>query len=280
MSTVPSVAASLAPWELFLHADPIVKTIIVGLVVASLVSWAVTLDKLLQFRRLQRVAADWLAAAGSRKSLETFAHSANRDKDPIARVHDAVLGEWKTSHEHGLQHSESGRNGIKERLGRVAQIASGVEVDRLQRGLLILATIGSVAPFIGLFGTVWGIMNSFQGIAASNDTSLTVVAPGIAEALFATALGLIAAIPAVVSYNRAARDLGAYASRLSTLIGLLEVHLSRGLELADVAQAAHAAHGSHVELSSAAQQGVPHRSATAANASPAPRQGSLVAQGA
>ena len=270
MSTaVSTVAASLAPWELFLHADPIVKTIIVGLALASLASWAVTVDKLLQFRRLQRLAGQWLASAGSRKTLETFAKDTNRDKDPIARVHDAVLAEWKESHEHRLHQTESGRNGIKERLSRVAQIASGVEIDRLQRGLLILATIGSVAPFIGLFGTVWGIMNSFQGIAASNDTSLTVVAPGIAEALFATALGLVAAIPAVVSYNRAARDLGAYASRLSTLIGLLEVHLSRSLETSDEA---------HLHLADAPARAVPHR-APAANTNVA-AHGPLVAQGA
>ncbi|MDY0747673.1 MotA/TolQ/ExbB proton channel family protein [Paucibacter sp. R3-3] len=253
MSTVPNVAASLAPWELFLHADPIVKTIIVGLGLASLASWAVTADKLLQFRRLRRLAGHWLAAAGSRKSLEAFAQQAERDKDPIARVHDAVLGEWKTSHEQRLHQSESGRNGIKERLARIAQIASGVEVEHLQRGLLVLATIGSVAPFIGLFGTVWGIMNSFQGIAASNDTSLTVVAPGIAEALFATALGLIAAIPAVVSYNRASRGLGSYASQLATLIGLLEVHLSRALES-----------GEHVSLAEQPSPVRAHRSAPVA----------------
>ena len=229
-TATPSVAASLAPWELFLHADPVVKAIIVGLLLASLVSWAVTADKLLQFRRLHKLAGQWLAAAGSLKALTAFAQDADRPRDPIARVHDAVLGEWKSSHEQRLHQTESGRNGIKERLSRVALIASGVEVEHLQRGLLVLATIGSVAPFIGLFGTVWGIMNSFQGIAASNDTSLTVVAPGIAEALFATALGLVAAIPAVISYNRASRGLGAYASRLATLVGLLEVHLSRSLE--------------------------------------------------
>jgi biopolymer transport protein TolQ len=105
-----------------------------------------------------------------------------------------------------------------------------VEVEQLQRGLSVLATVGSVAPFVGLFGTVWGIMNAFQGIAASNNTSLAVVAPGIAEALFATALGLVAAIPAVVAYNRASGDLNHYAGRLSTLVGLVEVQLSRQLE--------------------------------------------------
>jgi biopolymer transport protein TolQ len=127
----------------------------------------------------------------------------------------------------------SGRDSLKERINRVGQIASNIEVEQLQKGLSILATVGSVAPFIGLFGTVWGIMNAFQGIAASNNTSLAVVAPGIAEALFATALGLVAAIPAVVAYNRAAGDLNNYAGRLATLVGLVEVQLSRQLEAGD-----------------------------------------------
>ncbi|HEX8606307.1 MAG TPA: MotA/TolQ/ExbB proton channel family protein, partial [Pseudoduganella sp.] len=116
------------------------------------------------------------------------------------------------------------------RINRVGQIATSGEVEQLQKGLQVLATIGSVAPFVGLFGTVWGIMNAFQGIAASNNTSLAVVAPGIAEALFATALGLVAAIPAVVAYNRISGDLNHYAGRLATLVGLVEVQLSRQLE--------------------------------------------------
>ena len=162
----------------------------------------------------------------------------NQPADPFARIYRAIIGEWQESHQQGLYKSEAERDSLKERINRVAQIASGIEIEKLQRGLSVLATTGSVAPFVGLFGTVWGIMNAFQGIAASNNTSLSVVAPGIAEALFATALGLVAAIPAVIAYNRASGALNEYANRLNTLIGITEVQLSRQLEsgeaLADI----------------------------------------------
>jgi len=128
-----------------------------------------------------------------------------------------------------LTHSESQRDSLQERVHRVGQLASADALDHLQRRLPGLATIGAVAPFVGLFGTVWGIMTSFQGIAASNNTSLAVVAPGIAEALFATALGLVAAIPAVVFYNRIGSDIGGYGKRLNAFIGVFEIELSRQL---------------------------------------------------
>lgn len=223
--------AAMSPTELFMQADSIVKTIMILLVLASVLSWGVIIDKLIRFRTLHKRARTWLDAFQANQSLaalggalKPFVH------DPFAKVFRAVLGEWETSYQRGLYQTEAACNSLKERLNRVGQITIGVEIEQLQRGLPILATVGAVAPFVGLFGTVWGIMNSFQGIAASGNTSLTVVAPGIAEALLATALGLVAAIPAVIAYNRVAGDMGSYANRLSTLVGVVEVHLSRQLE--------------------------------------------------
>ncbi|NYE59510.1 biopolymer transport protein TolQ [Duganella sp. 1224] len=227
-------AAHLTPLELFEQADVIVKSILVLLTLASLVSWGVIIDKLLRFARLRRNAIRWTSALAGQRSLGRLAQELKQHaQDPFARIYHAIVDEWHTTHRQQLHQSTSGRDSLKERINRVGQIASNVEVEQLQRGLSVLATVGSVAPFVGLFGTVWGIMNAFQGIAASNNTSLAVVAPGIAEALFATALGLVAAIPAVVAYNRASGDLNHYAGRLSTLVGLVEVQLSRQLEAGD-----------------------------------------------
>lgn len=223
--------AAMSPTELFMQADSIVKTIMILLVLASVLSWGVIFDKLIRFRTLHKRACAWLDAFQANQSLaalggalKPFVH------DPFAKVYRAVLGEWEISYQRGLYQTEAARDSLKERLNRVGQIAIGVEIEQLQRGLPILATVGAVAPFVGLFGTVWGIMNSFQGIASSGNTSLSVVAPGIAEALLATALGLVAAIPAVIAYNRVAGDMGSYVNRLSTLVGVVEVHLSRQLE--------------------------------------------------
>lgn len=228
---VAQSVAHLSPLQLFEQADLIVKSIMVVLVLASLASWGVIIDKLLRFSRLRRNAIAWTAALSGQRSLTRLAQELRQNTgDPFARIYHAIVDEWHTSHRQHLQADAAGRDSLKERINRVGQISSNVEVEQLQKGLSILATVGSVAPFVGLFGTVWGIMNAFQGIAASNSTSLAVVAPGIAEALFATALGLVAAIPAVVAYNRASGDLNSYAGRLSTLVGLVEVQLSRQLE--------------------------------------------------
>jgi biopolymer transport protein TolQ len=217
-----NLSAHLSPWHLFLNADAVVKTIMVFLALASISSWAVIAEKISRFRSLAR-----------RSLVKLSASVQQHPKDPFARIYTAVLGEWRQTHDQGLQSTERGADGLKERLNRVSGIATNIEIGKLQRGLSILATVGSVSPFVGLFGTVWGIMNSFQGIAASNNTSLSVVAPGIAEALFATALGLVAAIPAVIAYNRASGDLNDYASTLSTLTGIVEVQLSRQIDAED-----------------------------------------------
>jgi biopolymer transport protein TolQ len=226
-----NAVAHLSPLQLFLQADIVVKAIMVLLALASVASWGVIADKLARFRTLNRRAKEWLESLQAQRSLAQIQASAK--DDPFARIYRAVLAEWRETWRLGLHRSDTGRDSLKERIARVAQIARGVETEQLQRGLPVLATVGSVAPFVGLFGTVWGIINAFQGIAATNNTSLSVVAPGIAEALFATALGLIAAIPAVIAYNRVSGDLNAYANRLDTLIGLVEVRLSRQLEAGD-----------------------------------------------
>jgi biopolymer transport protein TolQ len=226
-----STTAHLTPLELFQQADIIVKSIIVLLAVASLASWGVIVDKLLRFASLRKRAADWARALAGERALGRLAHELRQHPDdPFARIYHAIADEWHATHHQLLHVSTVGKDSLKERINRVAQIAANGEVEQLQKGVQVLATIGSVAPFVGLFGTVWGIMNAFQGIAASNSTSLAVVAPGIAEALFATALGLVAAIPAVVAYNRISGDLNHYAGRLATLAGLVEVQLSRQLE--------------------------------------------------
>jgi biopolymer transport protein TolQ len=231
-----NLSAHLSPWHLFINADVVVKAIMVFLALASVSSWAVIAEKLSRFRSLRKRAGVWLDLLGSGRSLVKLSASVqHHPKDPFARIYGAILGEWRETHDQGLQASHRGADGLKERVNRVAGIATNIEIGKLQRGLSVLATVGSVSPFVGLFGTVWGIMNSFQGIAASNNTSLSVVAPGIAEALFATALGLVAAIPAVIAYNRASGDLNDYASTLSTLTGIVEVQLSRQVDAGEPA---------------------------------------------
>jgi biopolymer transport protein TolQ len=233
MSTV-QIAQHLSPWALFLQADPVVKTIMAVLVLAPLASWALIVDKLWRFRELRERAVRWRAVLAQPDGLAALSEAlAEVPTDPFARVYAAIAAEWERSDAAQVTGTPAARDALKERIGRVAHIATGVEIERLQRGLPLLATVGSVAPFIGLFGTVWGIINAFQGIAATNNTSLAVVAPGISEALFATALGLVAAIPAVVAYNRASGDLGVYANRLGSLAGIVEVELSRALEAGD-----------------------------------------------
>ena len=148
----------------------------------------------------------------------------------MAAVFVAAMREWRRSHSKGLTTVKSMRGSLHERIDRVMQITVAREMDRVERYVTFLATTGSTAPFIGLFGTVWGIMNSFQAIALSKNTSLAIVAPGIAEALFATALGLLAAIPAVVAYNKVSKELDRYAGRLDTFAGEFSAVLSRQLE--------------------------------------------------
>ena len=217
-------------WALFLRADPIVKGVIIMLIAASLWCWAIIFEKVLGLRRLNARSTEFEQSFWSGNSLdELYDRIANQPRDPMSAVFVAAMREWRRAPQ-GSNPGPEGRVGIGDRIDRVMQITLAREMDRVEKNMTFLASTGATAPFIGLFGTVWGIMNSFQSIAISKNTSLAVVAPGIAEALFATALGLLAAIPAVVAYNKLTKDLDRYASRLDSFAGEFSAILSREME--------------------------------------------------
>jgi biopolymer transport protein TolQ len=204
---------------------------IVLLFFASIWCWAIIFEKVVGLRRLNARASDFESAFWSGSSLdELYDRIGARPGDPMSAVFVTAMQEWRRSLAKGLSQNESARASLQERIERVMQIATVRELDRAERNMTFLASTGATAPFIGLFGTVWGIMNSFQSIALSKNTSLVVVAPGIAEALFATALGLLAAIPAVVAYNKLSKDLTRYADRLDSFAGEFSAILSRQME--------------------------------------------------
>ena len=194
--------------QLFLRADFIVKGVIVILIAASIYSWALIFDKYRLFKKIDKSTSIFEDKFWKSKSAISFYNSfTNREKDPLANIfQSAMLEAIKTK-------SKSSTEQIS-RVSRVLEISGDKEIKLIEKHFTFLATVGSTAPFIGLFGTVWGIMNSFQSIAISRNTSLAIVAPGIAEALFATALGLLAAIPAVVAYNKFNSDSKKYSDRI------------------------------------------------------------------
>lgn len=227
--------ASLSVVSLFLHADSVVKGVLVLLLAASVWSWAVIIDKLWRLaaarRSVQTQEARFAAAQGAPElmasgvmapQLQGPARASGGD-DPAGQVLSAGWAESAAAASAAPETAGERR----ERIERAMRLVLNAELRRLEARLPFLATLGSAAPFIGLFGTVWGIMRSFAGIAAANNTSLAVVAPGIAEALFATAMGLAAAIPAVVAYNKITVDLGRFAGRMNGLIGRSGSLLSR-----------------------------------------------------
>lgn len=214
--------------DLFLKADWVVKSVMIGLALASIWSWAVAIDKWLQIRKLEAGARDVEAALAEGRGIDAIEESA-RPGDAMARVVAVGMAEARLARRLPNQ-TETGLSRAIERMERVMQAATAREMARAERGLAVLATIGSSAPFVGLFGTVWGIMNAFRGIAQSKDTNLAVVAPGIAEALFATALGLLAAIPAVIFYNWLAGSLDRFAVRLDALSDDVIARVSRRLQ--------------------------------------------------
>ncbi len=224
-------AADLSIWNLFLRADLVVKLTMLILVVASFWCWAIIFEKYMRMRRLVEEASQFEDAFWSGGSLEDlYDRIGTRPNDPMESLFAAAMREWRSSTTKGTPVNEKTQVSIQQRIEWVMGTALGREMERLEKHMIILASVGSTAPFVGLFGTVWGIMNSFQAIALSKNTSLAVVAPGIAEALFATALGLVAAIPAVVAYNKFSNDLGRYAGRLEAFIGDFNAILSRQLQ--------------------------------------------------
>ena len=226
-----TVTQHLSIFELFLQSDSIVKLTMLLLLLASFWSWAVIFDKSLRLRRLQQAAASFEETFWSGGSLDDlFDRVGQRPHDPMSAVFAAAMREWRRSAAKGLLGTAVMRTSLQQRIERVMSVTVGREMERAERFMAFLATVGSTAPFVGLFGTVWGIMDSFQSIAASKNTSLAVVAPGIAESLFATALGLVAAIPAVIAYNKLATDFGRYAGRLEAFASEFSAILSRQLD--------------------------------------------------
>jgi biopolymer transport protein TolQ len=224
-------AHDLSVYGLFMQADWIVKAVMIMLLLASVWSWAIIIHKLIRLRGLRAQAKQFEDAFWSGGSLEElFDRISNRPTDPMASIFVAAMREWRRSAAKGLLSNEALRESLRDRIERVMNIALGREVDQLERYMTFLASVGSAAPFVGLFGTVWGIMNSFAAIAGSKNTSLAVVAPGIAEALFATALGLVAAIPAVLAFNKLNNDITRYSNRLEAFAGEFGAILSRQLE--------------------------------------------------
>ena len=194
--------------QLFLRADFIVKSVIIILIAASVYSWALIFEKYKLFKKIDKSTTSFEEKFWKSRSAESFYNTlTNKDKDPIATIFQSAMVE--------LIKTKSKSTSVQSaRVSRVLEISADKEIKLIERHFTFLATVGSTAPFIGLFGTVWGIMNSFQSIAISRNTSLAIVAPGIAEALFATALGLLAAIPAVVAYNKFNNDSKKYSARM------------------------------------------------------------------
>jgi biopolymer transport protein TolQ len=225
-----AAGTALSPWALFMQADVVVKAVMIGLLLASIWSWTIIFEKIVNLRRLNSRADQFETAFWSGGAVDDlYDRISGHPPDPMSAVFVAAMREWRRfASRHPSDDAPPGALG--ERVERVMQITANRELDRVERYMTFLASTGSTAPFIGLFGTVWGIMNSFQAIGATKNTSLAVVAPGIAEALFATALGLLAAIPAVLAYNKLSRDLDRYAGRISGFAGEFMAILSRQLE--------------------------------------------------
>lgn len=227
-----SVAATdMSLWGLFMHADFVGRTVMILLFLASIYCWAIILEKFTRLKKLRRSAdafEDKFWSGGSLESL--YERVGKTPADPVQAVFTAGMREWKLAAEKGLLATGAMRANLQQRIERVMDVTIAREMTAIERQMTFLASIGSAAPFIGLFGTVWGIMRSFTAIAAQQNTSLAVVAPGIAEALLATAIGLFAAIPAVMAYNKFSSEIGRYHERLENFSSEFTTIISRSLE--------------------------------------------------
>jgi biopolymer transport protein TolQ len=220
-------AAPLSISDLFLNADFVVKLVMIGLLIASIAVWAIAIDKFVLYSRTRRAMDAFEQAFWSGQSLEELYRSvASRPSHSLAALFVAAMREWKRS----LEGHPRSFGGLQARIEKVMDVTIQREIARLERRLLVLATVGSAGPFVGLFGTVWGIMTSFRAIAGQQTTSLAVVAPGIAEALFATAIGLVAAIPATIFYNKFTADVNKQAQRLEAFADEFAAILSRQID--------------------------------------------------
>lgn len=229
-----SVSHDLSMWSLLIHADFVVQFVMVILMGASVWCWTIIFAKLMRIRSLRASADQFEESFWSGGSLDAlFDRIGTRPKDPMAAVFASAMREWRRTSTKGRPQTKDMRANLQQRIERVMHVTLSRQLEELDRHMNFLASVGSTGPFIGLFGTVWGIMNSFQGIAASQSTNLAVVAPGIAEALFATAVGLVAAIPAVLAYNKISGAIGQYAGRLESFSHEFGAIISRQLEEAD-----------------------------------------------
>jgi len=219
-------AATLSPIGLFLQADWVVKFVMLGLLLASIWTWTIIIGFGFRLRRQVAQSDAFERDFWTAQDIDRFHDKRGNENVPTARILDAGLKEWRRS----TNAKKVDAEGVRSRLATLMASASAAEIDALSGRLNVLATIGSVAPFVGLFGTVWGIMRSFTSIAAEQNSSLAVVAPGIAEALFATAIGLFAAIPAVIAYNRFSHGLNRLEARLLRFADKFHATLSRELD--------------------------------------------------
>ncbi len=224
-----SAGGNLSLWGLFIEADIIVKLVMIGLLGASVWVWAIVFEKWTSLRRVNKDADTFEDRFWSGGSLdELFDQEGGNPAHPMAAVFAAAMGEWRRSLR--VAGADITHTSVRERVDRAIAVTVQREMDRLERWMVFLASVGATAPFIGLFGTVWGIMRSFSAIAQMHTTNLAVVAPGIAEALFATAIGLVAAIPAVLAYNQISTSLSRFAARLEGFGSEFSAILSRQSE--------------------------------------------------
>ena len=223
-------AVSMSILGMFNHSDVFMKALIIALLLASVWSWAIIIEKWRIFKRIRIRSNTFERQFWSGGSLEVLYNDLNgKPKDPLSAIFLAAMKEWKRSMRVRKEGSFKGVN-LQERIEKVMQITIEREVEKLNNRLIFLASIGSVAPLAGLFGTVWGIMSSFQAIGITKNTNISAVAPGVAEALLTTAVGLIAAIPAVVAYNKFANDIERFTNKMETFAGELDAIISRQIE--------------------------------------------------
>ena len=227
VAVLPMPATDVSLIALFWQAHWVVKAVMMGLLACSVWVWAIAIDKIFLYSRTRRAMDRFEQAFWSGQSIEELYRSLSaKPTQSMAACFVAAMREWKRS----FESQSRSIAGLQARIEKVMNVSISREVERLERRLLVLATVGSAGPFVGLFGTVWGIMSSFQSIAASKNTSLAVVAPGIAEALFATAIGLIAAIPATIFYNKFISEVNRQAARLEGFADEFSAILSRQID--------------------------------------------------
>ena len=225
--TLAAPGGELSLWALFWQAGWVVKLVMIGLLVASIWTWAIIIDKVMGYARARRALDRFEETFWSGRSLEElYTTLSERPTSGMASLFVAAMREWKRS----FQAAGASFVGLQARIEKVLDVSIAREVEKLESNLLVLATVASAGPFVGLFGTVWGIMTSFRSIAASKNTSLAVVAPGIAEALFATAIGLFAAIPALIAYNKMQGDVAKTQARLESFADEFSAILSRQID--------------------------------------------------